>query len=79
MSKRLNIERQQQLEPERIKYAKEQIEKLGYEITYECDTRIDFIFKGSTIQFYPYSGWHTGKTIIDGRGINKLINQIKNV
>lgn len=29
------------------------------------------------VHFYPYSGWHTGKSINDGRGWNNLYNQIK--
>jgi hypothetical protein len=74
---RLDQERQKKLEPLRLAYAKEQLEKLGLKILFECDTRIDFEFKGEKIQFYPYSGWHTGKTIKDGRGIDKLLKQLK--
>lgn len=74
---RLDIDRQNKLEPKRIEYAKEQIKALGYEITFECENRIEFEFKGTKIQFYPYSGWHTGKTIVDGRGLEKLLKQIK--
>lgn len=74
---RLNIERQNELEPKRIDYAKQKIQELGYDIIYETDRYIQFIFKDHKIIFYPYSGWHTGKTITDGRGIKKLLNQIK--
>ena len=74
---RLNKKRQELLEPIRIKYAKEQIIKLGYEITFECSTRIEFMFKGEKVMLYPYSGWYTGKMIQDGRGLDSLINQIK--
>lgn len=73
---RLDLERQSELEPKRIEYARQQLENLGLEITYECSTRIDFIYKGVTIQLYPYSGWHSGKTIKDGRGIHNLLNQL---
>jgi len=51
--------------------------KKGYPITYLDETRLEFVYKGETIKFYPYSGWHTGKTIKDGRGLQKLLNQLK--
>lgn len=77
MSNRLDQEREKKLQPKRIQYAIEQIEKLGHKITFIGTTRIDFLFNGNTIQFYPYSGWHTGKGITDGRGIENLLKQIK--
>lgn len=73
---RLNIERQKKLEPTRMEFAKEQLAKLGYDITFECDTRIEFIYREETVILFPYSGWHTGKSIKDGRGISKLLKQI---
>lgn len=73
---RLDMERQQALEPKRVDFAIKKIKDLGFEITYECESRIDFMFKGNLIKFYPYSGWHTGKGIVDGRGINNLITQL---
>ena len=75
---RLNIDRQATLEPIRLDTAKKAISELGYAITFECKTRIEFMFKDAVIQFYPYSGWATGKTIIDGRGLHNLLKQIKN-
>lgn len=75
---RLNIDRQNKLEPQRLNYAKEQLAKLGYVLTFETDTRLEFMFKGEKIQLFPYSGWHTGKTIKDGRGIEKLLKQLNN-
>jgi hypothetical protein len=77
MSNRLDKEREKELQPQRLEYAKKRITELGYQITFEVDTRIDFIFKGETVKFFPYSGWHTGKSIVDGRGINNLLKQIK--
>ncbi len=41
------------------------------------DDRIEFDFNGSKIKFYPYSGWATGKTIKDGRGLENLLKQLK--
>ena len=77
MSKRLGIERQKLLEPKRIAEAKQTITELGYEIIEEDPIKLVFLFKGKKVMYYPYSGWHTGKSIVDGRGIKQLLNQIK--
>ena len=74
---RLDIERQKELEPKRLAYAKEQITALGFEILYEDEKEIRFRFKGEVVKFFPYTGWATGKTIKDGRGLNNLLKQIK--
>ena len=74
---RLNIERQKQLEPIRIEYAVERIKLLGYDIVYQDDTSIKLMYKGHIVTFFPYSGWATGKTIRDCRGLSKLLKQIK--
>ena len=74
---RLNIERQIELEPKRIAFAKQEIEALGYKVELLGNTGIQFEFKGSIIKYYPYSGWATGSTIKDGRGLKNLLNQIQ--
>jgi transcription-repair coupling factor (superfamily II helicase) len=74
---RLNIERQQELEPKRLEHYKKKLEDFGYEVTIVSATTLTFEFKGSLINVFPYSGWHTGKTIKDGRGLSNLIKQIK--
>jgi hypothetical protein len=74
---RLNIELQNELEPKRIEFAKEQITKLGYQVIFESKREIRFMFKDSVVHFWPYSGWHSGASIKDGRGIKKLLEQIK--
>ncbi len=73
---RLNIERQAELEPKRIEYAKKKIEELGFEVT-ESETELRFIFNGNIIKLFPYSGWHSGMGITDGRGLDKLLKQIR--
>lgn len=73
---RLDKERQQELEPKRIEFAKKEIEKIGLKVTYQDNTKLIFDFKGNNIQFYPYSGWYTGKGVIAGRGIKNLIKQL---
>lgn len=76
MSNRLNQEREALLQPKRVSSCKAEIERLGLKILYVCDTRIDFVFKGNKVQFWPYSGWHSGKSIKDGRGFENLLRQI---
>lgn len=77
MSNRLDQERQYELEPKRFEYAVAEIEKLGFKITYRDDHKINFWFNGSAVHFYPYTGWASGKTIVDGRGIENLLKQLK--
>ena len=77
MSNRSDQEREALLQPKRMEVAKSEIQKLGFVITYENETRIDFTFNGSNINYYPYSGWATGKSIKDGRGLQKLLRQLK--
>lgn len=74
---RLNIERQRELEPIRIKETREALENIGIAITYKDNEKFMFNHKGENVVFFPYSGWHTGKTIKDGRGFKNLLKQIK--
>lgn len=75
---RLNIERQKELEPERMDYAIGQLHKVGIMSMFiEKENCIVFSFKGKQVKFFPYSGWHSGKSIKDGRGLDKLLKQIK--
>jgi hypothetical protein len=76
MSNRLNQEREKELEPKRYQYAKNKLAELGIELTYEHDQYIQFIWNGNKITHYNYTGWHTGKGIKDGRGIENLLKQL---
>jgi len=73
---RLDQEREKKLQPERMEYAVKEIKSLGIDILFQSETEIQFMFNGSKINFFPYSGWHTGKTIKDGRGLHRLLLQI---
>ena len=73
---RLNIDRQKRIEPERMSYAFHSLARLGIMAWSKSNIEINFIYKNSLIKFYPYSGWHTGKTVKDGRGLNKLLEQL---
>lgn len=77
MSNRQDKEREAELQPKRIDFAKKSIEDLGYEIVIEKKTSLTFQYKGEFVTIFPYSGWHTGKSIKDGRGLQKLLNQLK--
>lgn len=74
---RLNIERQKELEPERMEYAKQQLQSIGFKIFEESNTYIKLTNKGEVITFFPFTGWATGKSIKDGRGLKNLLNQLK--
>jgi hypothetical protein len=74
---RLNEDRKIELEPKRIYHAIACIAKLGFEVTKVSDTEINFEFNGCKVYFFPYSGWHSGQSIKDGRGLQKLLNQLK--
>ncbi len=76
MSNRLDKQKEAESQPKRIEYAVAAISGLGYEIHYRDATRISFMFNGKQVTLYPYSGWHTGKSIKDGRGLHKLLAQI---
>lgn len=72
---RLNQERQNRLEPKRMETALKAIKEKGYKTT-SNENAISFTYNDHKVIFYPYSGWHTGKTIKDGRGLKSLLKQI---
>lgn len=76
MSNRLDKEREKELQPQRMQYAINEIGDRGLEITHQDETAIRFMYKGNEISFYPYSGWHQGKGIKPGRGLQNLLNQL---
>lgn len=77
MSNRLDQEKEKKLQPERMAFACQKIAELGYPIEYLDETKLKFTFNGSVVTLFPYSGWHTGKTIKDGRGLENLLKQLK--
>lgn len=73
---RLDKERQKELEPLRMRKALNEIKKLGYKVS-NSKNQIWFLFNGYVVNYYPYSGWASGKSIKDGRGLKNLLKQIK--
>ena len=73
---RLNQKRQTALEPERLEHAVKALAKKGITAIVQNDTTITFMHKSKIVYFYPYSGWATGSTINDGRGLENLLKQL---
>lgn len=76
MSQRLDQDREKELTPNRFQYAMDKLNELGIGEINIDDTKIQFKHNGETITLYPYSGWFSGKTVKDGRGIDLLLKQI---
>lgn len=72
---RLDKKRQDKLEPIRIQTAINKLNKIVF-ILSVTDKEIRFMYKDHIITFYAYSGWFTGKTVTDGRGLDNLIKQL---
>jgi hypothetical protein len=77
MSSRLDQEREALLQPKRLKDCKETLEKMGFVVNQFGATELRFVFNGSLVKFWPYSGWHSGKSIKDGRGFSNLLRQLR--
>lgn len=75
MSNRLNQEREKRLQPTRMGKAVAELEKRGFEVRHD-ETRIDFTYNNKNVIYFPYSGWASGSTIKDGRGLKKLLRQL---
>lgn len=75
-SDRLDAERQANLEPERMKIALKALIELGFRPEVVNNTELNFIYKDALIKYFPYSGWASGKSIKDGRGLKNLLEQL---
>ncbi|MBR1526501.1 MAG: hypothetical protein IJ640_07570 [Prevotella sp.] len=75
--KELRKKRRANKEGIRMDFAIKQLTELGYKVTMEQNHAISIIFKGERVMVYPYTGWFTGKTVKDSRGIKNLLKQIK--
>lgn len=77
MSGRLDQEREERLNPQRMQFCQEKLEAAGFQVTVRGDKQLEFEFKGAIVRFWPYSGWASGRTIKDGRGFDKLMAQVR--
>lgn len=73
---RLDKDRQKRLEPIRVEHAKREIEKRGYEVVQIGETELRFEHKGKKVSFFPYSGWVSGSSVENGRGLGRLLKQL---
>lgn len=62
-----------------MEYARNQITALGYPVTEVKRHTLQFTFRGSPVTLYPYSGWFTGSTVTDGRGIELIRRTVRPV
>ena len=74
---RLNIDKQNKLQPKRVQHALYKLIEHNVEIIEVTDTEIRLMHNYLEVKFFPYSGWHTGKSITDGRGLDNLLKQLK--
>lgn len=75
MSNRLDQEREKRLQPKRMDRAIIELSAFA-EVTSD-NTKVEFEHKGELVKYYPYSGWASGKSIKDGRGLKNLLDQLK--
>ena len=66
-----------ELEQKRMEYGEWQIIEAGYDVSKINRSKLQFEFKEETVYYFPYTGWFSGKSVRDGRGIKNLIKQIK--
>ena len=64
---------------QKFEYAEMCILDTGCDIIRKDESKIVFLYNYQTIFYYPFKEWATGKGIKDGRGLNNLLKQIKNV
>jgi hypothetical protein len=65
-------------EKDRLVYATNRITELGYACKWmEQSKCLQFEYKGSIVRFFPYTGWFSGQTVMDGRGLKNLLKQMK--
>jgi hypothetical protein len=75
-----SIEHKAIAQDHRTRYAIKKLKSIGIKPKQELvgeRIRLSFNWKGQAIIFWPFTGWHTGKSIKDGRGIKNLIKQLK--
>jgi hypothetical protein len=64
-------------QPQRMAYAIKKLKEAGYWPVEIDTTQLQVEAKdGSTVRFWPYSGWFSGTSVKDGRGIENLLEQL---
>ncbi len=60
----------------RMEHAVKKLEDAGHIIDILDTSSLTIEHKGQLVTFFPFTGWHTGRTIKDGRGLNKLLEKL---
>ena len=76
---RLENARKSKLQLPRMQYAINELESRGYLVKKVSEAEITFFHNNEQIRYFPYSGWATGNTINDGRGLQLLLSQLNPV
>lgn len=75
---RLDVQRERELSPIRMKYAVDKLTDRGYHVEISpCGKKLQFErVPGKTVVLFPFSGWWSGKGIGSGRGIHNLLKLV---
>ena len=65
-----------ELLPERMAHAKKKLGMAGIQFSCPDDLTIMFRHNCETVRFYPFTGWFTGKSVQDGRGLQNLLRPV---
>lgn len=66
-------------QPRLMKEWQEALEDIGIDVHVLSDSTLVIQHKGKKVNVFPYTGWFTGKTVEDGRGLKKLLAQLNGV
>lgn len=72
--KQYNREKRAKIEPQRVQYAIDKLHNSGHRMDRTLDDTKYLV--DDYIDFWPYTGWWSGKGIGSGRGIHELIKKL---
>ena len=76
--KELSLKNRSGKEPGRWEYVLKTLRELNFKPEEDLENKcIRFSYNGNIITVWPYKGWFSGKGVKDGRGIAKLLKQIR--
>lgn len=75
--KKQKKEERREITKDRKEYVVNQLIAAGVKPLQVYEKHCEFYHKGEKVTHWYYTGWHAGKSIQDGRGISKLLKQIR--